>query len=1260
VELPTYAFQRRRYWPEPSTITGDASGLGQASVDHPLLAASVTLPDDGGVLLTGRLSLRTHAWLADHQVSGNVIVPGTAFVEMAIRAGDEAGAGVLEELTLHAPLIMPAQGGIQVRVTVAAPDQDGRRELTIHARPEDGDDTWTRHASGSLIPHGPRPSFDLAQWPPTGAEALDVTGFYETLAQVGLEYGPIFQGVRAAWRRGNEIFAQVALPDDVAGDPFGAHPALLDGALHAIGLGGFVEVDATGPMLPFSWTGVALHATGASQLRARLSAAGTGAVALQIADQSGSPVASIDSLVLRPMTMAAAVPRSTDALFRLDWAPVETEPPTGSCAVAGPDDLGLAAALAAAGLDVQAAPGLAALTAVPDLVFLPVPPGLDARQATYRVLADLQTWLADDRYTEARLVVTTRGAVATTGDEDVTDLAGAAVWGLVRSAQAENPGRIVLLDLDPKLDLDPGSEGAVSLAGDEPQLALRAGSGRAPRLARAETGETLVPPAGRNAWRLDLTSRGTIANLTLVPNEGAEAPLVAGHVRVAVRAAGVNFRDILIALDMYPDDGFIGGEAAGVVVEVGDGVTAFAPGDRVMGIIPGSFGPLAVVDQRLITPVPDGWSYEQAATAPVAFTTAYHGLADLARLGLGDRVLVHAASGGLGMAAVQLARHLGAEVYGTASPGKWPVLHAMGLDEEHIASSRTLDFEEKFRAATGGQGVDVVLDSLKDEFVDASLRLLPRGGRFVEMGKTDLRPAAEVAERHPGVEYLPFDLIEADPDRMAEVFAELAVLFADGSLKPLPVRTWDVRRAPEAFRFVAGAQHTGKVVLTMPPALDTGGTVLITGGTGTLGGMLARHLAARHGVRHLLLTSRRGPDAEGAADLAADLTALGAEVTITACDAADRDALERVLADVPPDRPLTAVIHTAGVLDDGVVGAQTPERLDTVLRPKVDAALNLHELTAGSDLAAFVLFSAAAGVFGNAGQSNYAAANTFLDALAQHRRAHGLPATSLAWGLWADASGMTGHMDEADLERMARSGIGAISGAEGMELYDAAAGYDEALLVPIKLDLALFRGLAGSDLLPPLLRGLVRGPARRRVGPDRVDTGAFAEQLVGLAAEDRDRLLLDLVRGQAAAVLGHAAAGDVDPGRAFKDVGFDSLTAVEFRNRMNAATGLRLPATLIFDYPTPAVLAEYLRKEIDPGETDPAQAALQELERLDVTLSGVTADDETHAAVTARLQTLLAKWKDMRVPETQDVGARLQTATADEVLDFIDNELGIG
>jgi acyl carrier protein len=255
---------------------------------------------------------------------------------------------------------------------------------------------------------------------------------------------------------------------------------------------------------------------------------------------------------------------------------------------------------------------------------------------------------------------------------------------------------------------------------------------------------------------------------------------------------------------------------------------------------------------------------------------------------------------------------------------------------------------------------------------------------------------------------------------------------------------------------------------------------------------------------------------------------------------------------------------------------------------------------------------------------------------------------------------MTGHMDEADLERMARSGIGAISGAEGMELYDAAAGYDEALLVPIKLDLALFRGLAGSDLLPPLLRGLVRGPARRRVGPDRVDTGAFAEQLVGLAAEDRDRLLLDLVRGQAAAVLGHAAAGDVDPGRAFKDVGFDSLTAVEFRNRMNAATGLRLPATLIFDYPTPAVLAEYLRKEIDPGETDPAQVALQELERLDVTLSGVTADDETHAAVTARLQTLLAKWKDMRVPETQDVGARLQTATADEVLDFIDNELGIG
>ncbi|WP_284574474.1 type I polyketide synthase [Streptomyces sp. 2P-4] len=1213
--LPTYAFQHRRYWPRPATGgAGDVASAGLGSFDHPLLGAALPLAIGDELVATARWSLLSHPWLADHMVGGTVIVPGAALVEVAVRAGDELGCGRIEELTLHAPVLLPEHGGIQVQIAVGAADPSGLRTVTVHTRPDgEPEAEWTHHADGTLGAPGAEPAGEVfAAWPPRGAEpAPETDGLYASLRSEGYAYGPVFQGLRAAWRLDADVYAEAALPEAAQADAarFGIHPALLDAALHAAGLGPLSNAEgSTG--LPFSWTGVTLHATGATALRVRLSPAGPGAVSVLMADPLGRPVATIEALAVRPIEAAAlgaadADSRTVrDALFHLDWTPLQaaSAPSTAQTGPAGAarwallgSETGQAAALTEGGAALARWDSLADLaaalpaTGIPDALLLTAEaaaghaadPAARAAAVLETVLATLQDWLADERFDTTRLVVATRGAVTPDPGGDVTDLPGSALWGLLRSAQTENPGRIVLADLDD----DPASWRALPqavAATGEPQLALRQGAAYAPRLARTHASGALTAPDGTAAWRLDIPEKGSLDHLALLPAPQASAPLAPGQVRIEVRAAGLNFRDVLNALGMYPGGAeFLGSEAAGVVVETAPDVTGLNVGDRVFGMVVGGFGPLAVADGRVVTRMPAGWTFAQAAAAPVVFLTAYYALRDLAGLTEGETVLVHAAAGGVGMAATQLARLWGAEVYGTASEPKQRLLRAAadGLPADRLASSRTLDFEEAFRAASGGRGVDVVLNSLAGEYVDASLRLLAPGGRLVEMGKTDIRDAADVARDHDGAFYRAFDLAEAGPERIGEMLTELVALFEQGALRPLPVTAWDLAHAPDAFRYVSQARHTGKVVLTVPRPWNPDGTVLITGGTGELGRALARHLVTAHGMRHLLLAGRRGPDSPGAAELRSELAELGAEVTLAACDTADRAALAALLASVGADHPLTAVVHAAGVLDDGVVTSLTPERLATVLRPKADAAWNLHELTRHLDLAGFVLFSSAAGTFGNAGQGNYAAANTFLDGLARHRQTAGLPATSLAWGLWAQASGMTGHLDEGDRSRARSTGALPLATRDGLTLFDAALAARRPLLVPLRLDSAVLRRRA-PEALPPILRTLFRGTAARRAaeaGPGTaVPGGGLRHRLAALPAAERQTALVELVTTYAVAVLGHADAGLIHAGKAFRDLGFDSLTAVELRNRLGTAAGLRLPATLVFDHPTPVALAEHL------------------------------------------------------------------------------------
>ncbi|MFF2331331.1 SDR family NAD(P)-dependent oxidoreductase [Streptomyces sp. NPDC058103] len=863
VDLPTYPFQHQHYWLEESSSGGVVSA-GQTAASHPMLDAVVRVAGADEVVFTGRLSARTHAWITEHELGGVALVPGTALLDMAIWAGDEAGCGGVAEMVVTAPLTVPETGGVRVQVVVKEPQDTGHRPFAIHSCQETGEE-WTCHATGVLAPTAPEPRFDLIEWPPAGAQPMATDGFYDRLADHGYVYGPMFRGLRTLWRRdgadGAEFFAEVALPEHTDTARFGIHPALFDAAIHPRVVAAIADAgDDFTLLLPFVWNGISLYATGATSLRVRVvlgrETEGATSCQVQLADETGQPVAEVQSVEARPVAAGRPAVRDETAgsLFGVDWIPVETTPtePTGQWALLGTPDPAVGEALAverretlaeAAGADVL----LAVYTGQPgDEVVAPV------HDTVNEALDLVREWLADDRFLSSRLVAVTRGAVVTDQDNAAPDLVGAAVWGLLRSAQSEHPDRIVLADVD-----------------DDP------------------------------------------ASLLVLP-----AVLEAGHDQVAVRAGTV--------------------------------------------------------------------------TVP----------------------------------------------------------------------------------------------------------------RVVS------RPAADTAG----------------------------------------------------------------------PELAPDGTVLVTGGTGALGALFARHLVTEYGVRNLLLTSRRGPDAPGADDLAEELTALGATVRTAACDVADRTALTTLLDSIPAHHPLTGIVHTAGVIDDGIVTALTPDRVTSVLRPKADAAWHLHELTRDQPLAMFVLFSSLAGTMGNSGQANYSAANHFLDALAQYRRAHGLPAVSLGWGLWSAEGGMQTGVTAGGNDHLRHTGMRPLSAEAGVALFDRALASDRPVALPAWLDLRALR--SGSAPVPPMLRTLVGRPVRRVVRQGAGDQRALADRLAALPPNERHEQITDLVRTEVAAVLRFGAGERVSENVPLRELGFDSLTAVELRNQLSATTGLRLSPGVVFDYPTVSALAEHLLAEL--------------------------------------------------------------------------------
>ena len=835
VPLPAYAFQRDHYW-----LHSAATTASRVDGDHPLLGTAVGLADDGGVLLTGRLSARTHQWLADHRVDDTIVVPGTVFVELALRAGTHVDHGVLEELVLRSPLVLTETGSADLQVRVRTPEPDGRCAVTVHSR-LDGQE-WVCHATGTLVATEiPRPVGEPADgaWPPAGSEPVDVSDVYGVLRRAGLLYGSSFRGVRAVWRRGGELFAEVDVPEPIAGQTaaFGVHPALLDAALHPLAFLGS-RGSGTGEdqvWLPFSWSGVRLYATGAGAggLRVRLAQVGPDATEVTVADSGGQLVLTAGSLVVRPTSAGAITAGTAQRPLRVRWRPA----PSTSDSNAEP---GLWADLATAPADAEV---------VVVRAWKPAP--LDgncgpAGALTVPALGSLHTFLNDAKFAGARLVVLTRSAVVAAAGE-LPDVAQAAVWGLVRSAQTENPGRILLLDTD------------------EP----------------------------------DHVSAQVAAAVT--------AGFATGEDQLAVR-----------------------------------GGTVFVP--------------------RL----------ERISTASAAVTS-------------------------------------GAPAFGA-------------------------------------------------------------------------------------------------------------------------------------------------------------GAVLVTGGTGTLGALVARHVVAVHGVRDVVLVGRRGA---GAVEAVAELEELGARVRVAACDVSDRDALAELLADVERTGPVTGVVHAAGALADAPVAALTTADLHSALAAKAGGAWHLHELL-GDRVSAFVLFSSVAGVFGGVGQGNYAAANVFLDALARRRRSLGMAGVSMSWGLWEHRSTMTRDMSERDLRRIRDAGLDPMPTAQALALFDQALAAGEPHLITTRLDTGRLR-----DEVPALLRDLVSAAPAGAPAPVAAEQG-FAERLRAADMADREQVVTELVHTTAATVLGYSAGQVLGTDSTFRELGMDSLTGIELRNRLRAATRVDLETTTIFNYPTVTELAHHL------------------------------------------------------------------------------------
>lgn len=1252
-----------------SSTTAATHGVARAASEEP-----------GGHPLIGRLSFQRSlnadqpAMMRAHQVFGAVVVPGAAFVEMALAAARELAPAddvlVVSELLFQQTLTLDEASQHIVQLEVEAPNEARERSFRLFSTSGHDGGPWHLHAKGTLGSlKGGLPvqasALRLAQARARCTEELSVSKHYQSALARGLSYDGPFRAIQRLWRGDDQVLAQLAIPESSVTEDaqrYLLNPALLDCCFQALLCAEGIDTNAT--YLPFS-IGRIIHC--GSQLSPRdryfcslrLASAPSPNLAradLVLMNESGEPVVEVEGLECVGTTRSQlALPSSeapTSGLWRMAWRE-RPLPPAGATAagywIIFADEGGVAARLserlAQIGQDsvlVQQTGARSAerahtvdpedRTAIEALLGEQLAKRGDClgvvycwaldhtdsgaggpeslmrgqRRTTGGALLAAQAMLAAWPTRPPRLWFVTRGAQAVEDTDEVVP-AQATLWGLGRVIALEHPElRCVRVDLDISDDQLEGLAADLVAEDGEDQILHRGARRHVARLVphdqRESTSPDVVVPVDR-PYRVAVPESGVLDDLRAeVIEDEQPGP---GEVKIRVRATALNFRDVLIALRTFPGNpGPMGFDAVGTVVAVGEGVENLEAGREVVAIGSGGFADHMVTSSELVVPKPPNIRWASAAGCPVAYITALYALENLAQLKAGERILIHAAAGGVGLAAVEVAKRVGAEIFGTAgSPRKRALLRSLGVKD--VFDSRTTSYAEQLLRATDGQGVDVVLNSLSGgDFIPKTLSTLPRpGARFIEIGKIGVWTAEQVARAAPHVEYHIFDARELQEDNPVLIGGLLRRAMRDlasGDLRPLPIRRFPISRLVDAFKFMQRALHIGKIVIEQPGTELEGlfgeqATYLITGGLRGLGLLFARWMV-QNGARHLVLMGRRPPDDEALAVIA-EMEQQGARIVVAQGDVSRPDDVQRALDVRTHGLPaMRGIVHSAGVLADATMLRQSWSDFEKVFAPKVRGSWNLHRASIGSPLDFFVTFSSVTGALGNPGQSNHAAACAFEDALIYHRRSMGLPGLTINWGPWSEVGAAA--ESGADAGKIAER-LGVITPERGLETFARLLREETAQVVvcPVSSWRRYREALPfGSEM--PLLDELVaekpkegaQSATRRATEQALPAADRLADRLAAIEPSRRLPLLVELVRETVADTLGREPSPEMDRKPLF-ELGMDSLLAVELRNRLNAATDRSLPATLTFEYPSVEAIGEFLAGELLAEE--PAAASIE-------------------------------------------------------------------